>query len=115
MKFYSVRFLSILLGLAIGAILLNINVTIPSGLWFAFLLTLMYVFIRPLMQVVILVFNVFVFGLLSIVTDALFVIWAAAWTPNLAFSYTQGLLLALLMSICFFPYVYFKAKNQLII
>ena len=77
------------------------------------LLTLLYVFLKPLFQVIILPVNLFVAGLLTPVADGLLVWWTSAWIPGIALGYGQSVLIAVCISLCYLPYSYYK-KHQVL-
>lgn len=64
----------------------------------AILLTVFYLFIRPVFQAVILPLNLFLLGILTPITDGLLVFWAAGLGGN-PFGYWQSVILALFLSL----------------
>lgn len=99
------------------AALLLIDLIFPdvangTGLiWGALLLAVFYVILRPLLQVLILPLNIVMAGLLTPLSDALLVRWAAAWAPGLTLTFWQSLLAALLISLAYYPYVCWKQQR----
>nr|WP_122012182.1 phage holin family protein [Maliibacterium massiliense] len=79
-------------------------------LWGTLMLTLLYTLLRPAMQAIIAPLNLVVLGLLTPITDALFVWWTSAWVGGLALSYGQSIVVALLISLCFVPYSCWKQR-----
>ena len=66
---------------------------------------------RPLLQLLVSPFNLFVFGLLTPLTDALLILWAAAWVKNLSLHYWEAVLTALLISLAYYPYSVWKKRK----
>lgn len=85
--------------------------TVSAALWGSMLLTVFYTLVRPLLLTLLLPFNLFLVGLLTPLADALLVLWAGAWVNGLAFSYWQGVAVALLVSLLYMPYSYWKQKS----
>lgn len=85
--------------------------TVSAALWGSMLLTVFYTLVRPLMLTILLPFNLFLIGLLTPLADALLVLWAGAWVNGLAFSYWQGVAVALLVSVLYTPYSCWKQKS----
>lgn len=74
-------------------------------------LSLFYVVIKPLAQLIILPLDMFLFGLGSLALDALLVMWAAAWTPGVALSYPQSLCIAAMIAACYLPYAHMRKRE----
>lgn len=98
------RILSCAAGLAAGCLLLDVNVSFGAGLLCLLLLSIFYILLKPLAQVLVLPVNLFLFGLAGLFADALLVWWASAWTPGLSLTYFESLLIAALNFVCFLPY-----------
>lgn len=99
------------LGMAMLALLFPGQFPIGAALLASLTLTLFYVFLRPIMAAIALPFNLLLFGLATPFTDALFVMWACAWTAPLACTYMQGVLASLLIGICYTPFAYWKRRG----
>lgn len=67
-------------------------------------MALLYTFLRPLMNVVILPFNMLSFGIVGIFADALLVMWASGGS----FRYLQAVLIAAIAMLCYLPYGRYK-------
>lgn len=112
MKYCLARLAGGCVGLAAVRLLFHLDFGVWAWLRCGALLCLLYLLVRPLMQLVILPFDLFLFGLVSLFADALLIRWAAAWTPGLSLSYPQALAAALVTGLCFWPYASAR-KNRL--
>lgn len=110
MKLLFIRFMGCTVALVLSALLFQGSCPL-SVLWGSALLTIFYTLLRPLLQVLISPFNLFVLGLLTPLTDALLVKWAAAWTPGLSFTYWQAVAAALTISLAYYPYSVWKKRK----
>ena len=78
--------------------------TIMDAAWGSLLLAAFYTALRPLSEALLLLLNLFAFGLATPFMDALYVLWAAAWVKGLSINYWQAVVAALLISIMIMPY-----------
>ena len=95
-----IRILSGVGGLCVGCLLFGLPLSWDMALIGGGWLFVFYLCIRPLMQLIILPLNLLALGILTLVTDALLVLWAAAWTPHLQFTYGQAFLIAACIGLC---------------
>ena len=95
--------------LAAGYVFLG-ELNLWPAFWGGLLLTVFYLLLRPIMQTLILPFNLFLLGLLTPVTDALFVLWAAS-SFGIGLHYWHSLLTALLISLCYLPVSIYKRRK----
>lgn len=107
------RFFACLMALLLAAALFPEACLVSGAIWGSMLLTVFYALLRPLMQAVILPFNIFLCGLLTPITDALLVLWASAWGTGLSFTYWQSVAVALLVSALYLPFSYWKQRSLL--
>lgn len=105
------RFAGCLFALSVAGLVFPGACTMGGVFWGSVLLTVFYVLLRPLMQVLILPFNLFTFGLLTPITDALFCLWASAWVGGLSLGYLQSVAAALLISLANIPYSAWKKRK----
>ena len=106
------RFLGCLAVLAITNFIFPNSVTPIGMLLGTIMLLLLYTFLRPLMLVLALPFNLLLLGLVTPFADALLVRWTAAWVCGLTLTYWQALLVAILLSIAYWPYSLWR-QNRL--
>ena len=106
-----VRFVGCAASLAVTGLLFPGSCSLHGVLFGGLLLTLLYTFLRPLLQLLVSPFNLFVFGLLTPLTDALLILWAAAWVKNLSLHYWEAVLTALLISLAYYPYSVWKKRK----
>lgn len=104
MTSFLARVLSCCGAFAVCALLFPGTCTIWGVLAGGALLTVFYVFLRPVLQGLILPLNLFLAGLLTPLTDALLVLWACAWTGGTELSYWQSVCAALLAALFYLPY-----------
>lgn len=71
---------------------------------FGLMLSVLYIFLRPLVQTLILPLNLLLLGLLTPLTDALLVRWTSAWVGGFSLNYPQSILFALALSAACLPY-----------
>ena len=104
MNAFFARMLSLAVALAAGLLILEKQ--LPFWAWLACLawLSLFYLVIKPIGQAMALPLNLALLNLPQFFVDALLVWWASAWTPQLALSYPESLLIAALATACFWPY-----------
>lgn len=95
---------------ALCALLFPGSCSLWGAVWGGPLLTALYLFIRPLMQAVLLPLNLVFLGVFTPLTDAFLALWAFAWAPGAAAGYGEALFCALLCSFFWLPYG--KAKRQ---
>lgn len=75
------------------------------------MLTILYTLLRPLALLLALPFNLHIYGLLTPLVDALFVLWTSAWVGGLSFGYWQSAATALLISAAYYPYSFYTQKR----
>lgn len=108
-----IRFLTCFGGLAVTGLLFPGSCTLWGLLFGTLLCGVLYVLIRPLVQAVILPFNLVLAGVLTPLTDALLVQWASAWVWGLRLSYWQSLFAAVVMLLLMLPYSAAKKRRLL--
>ena len=94
MKACLIRIAACVIGILAGNVLFDMRLTFAAGCLMTLMLVIMYIVLRPLMQLIVLPFNLFLFGLLTVASDALFVLWASAWTPESSIAYWQAAVIA---------------------
>ena len=112
MSSIAMRLLGCLAALSFSALLFPGAATIPGVLLGTLMLTLLYLLIRPLLLTLALPFNLLLFGLVTPLADALLIRWTAAWVGGLTLGYWQCVALALIISLAYYPYSYWK-QHQL--
>lgn len=110
MKAIIVRFTCCALALWLGCLLFPQACSANGILAGSIMLTILYTILRPLLLAIILVFNLHLFGLLTPLADALFLLWTSAWVNGLSLSYWQSVAMALLVSAAYFPYSLYKER-----
>lgn len=104
MKLFLFRLAGSAIALFAGCYLFDVVLS-PRGFILCFIaMALLYTFLRPLMNIVILPFNMLTFGILGIFADALLVMWATGGS----FGYLQALLIAAIAMLCYLPYGWHK-------
>ena len=104
MKLILNRIFGCTLGLLVGSFLFNFPLTLREIILSVLIMTLFYVFLRPLVNLVILPFNMLSVGIIGLLTDALYVLWATR-----DFGYLQSLLIAVVIAVCYWPYKKYKS------
>lgn len=103
-----VRLLGCWAALLVSALLFH-SMGLLEAAWGGILLTLFYTFLRPLLQAVLLPFNLLLAGVLTPLTDAWLVLWAAAWSGG-RLGYWQAVFTAVLILLFYLPYS--RAKKE---
>lgn len=67
------------------------------------ILALLYIFIRPLLQILLIPFNIVLAGIFTPLTDAWLVLWAGAWS-GAGWTYPQAVFTAVLIILFYLPY-----------
>lgn len=111
MKGFLARLLGCFGAFALCGLVFPGSCTLWGVLWGGAVLTALYLFIRPLLQTVLLPLNLILFGLFTPLTDGLLVLWACAWTPGTNMGYWQAVCAALLISLFWLPYTAAKRKR----
>ncbi|MCL1816323.1 MAG: phage holin family protein [Clostridiales bacterium] len=104
MHIIAIRFLGCLTALSLSALLFPGSSSLFGALMGSLMLTLLYIIIRPLLLTLALPFNLLLFGLVTPLADGLLVRWTAAWINGLTLNYWQGVVLALVISLAYYPY-----------
>lgn len=103
------RLVGCAVGLWMGCLLFGMSYEIRGMLIGIVLLTLLYTFLRPVISILIMPLNMFLFGALSLLIDALLVLWVS----DMAFAYWQALFVAAVIAVCFIPYSLIR-KGELV-
>ena len=109
----ALRLLGCLAALSLSNLLFPGSAILSGVLIGALLLTLLYVLIRPLLLTLALPLNLLLLGLLTPLADALLIRWTAAWVGGLTLNYWQCVILALLISLAYYPYSLIKQRQLL--
>lgn len=105
MRTLTLRFIGCLAALMITGLLFWGSVSLWGALLAALWMTFLYVFVRPLLQTILLPFNVLLLGVCTPLCDAWLVWWAGAWSfGGVSMGYGQALLVAILALIFYLPY-----------
>lgn len=104
MKAILMRFMVCALGLGIGSLLYPQAIATGSILGGSIMLALLFIILRPLLQLFILLPNMLFCGLLTPLADALLLLWTSAWIGGIALGYWQAVAISLLMSVLYHPY-----------
>ena len=101
-------FLWRIISCAAGAATSLLILGMPAKVEWLFLISLyifiLYLVVRPLMLLIALPFNVFLFGVFTLFIDALLVWWAQAWTAGIEMGYLQSMLTATFIWVYYLPY-----------
>jgi len=100
MKLLFNRLIGCTLGLLAGCFLFNTDMEIRQIIICVVLMTIFFTYLRPLINLIILPFNIFLLGILGLFADALLVYWAAGRN----FGYLQALFIAVIIALCYLPY-----------
>ena len=106
MRLLVYRLIGCAAGLLAGRILFNTELSSREIILSVILMALFYTFLRPLINIVILPFNLILLGVPGLLVDALFVYWAA----GRGFGYLQALFIAVIVALCYLPYKRYKYK-----
>lgn len=104
------RLLSCIGGLLLAIPLFPGNISFLPALFGGMALTLLYIFLRPLLQCIALPFNLLLFGLVTPLADALLFLLADVCTAGMQLSYWQGALTSLLIGLCYAPFAACKRR-----
>lgn len=105
------RFVGSAAALTVTSLLFTGRFSLWAILFGSVMLTLLYILIRPLMQVIIAPFNLFLFGVLTPLADALLVLWTSAWISGLSLRYWHCIVAALIISLVFCQYTAWKKEH----
>lgn len=105
------RLLNCLAALGVSALLFPGTIDLGGAAWGCLLLTLFYVLLRPVLQALTLPLNLFILGVATPFADALLVWWASAWVPGFSVGYLQAVVIALIISLFYMPYSWYKQKR----
>ncbi len=104
MKAFLIRLSGCWGALAVFALLFPQAGTLSSVLLGGIVLAVLYALVRPLLQTVLLPFNLLLFGVFTPLTDALLVLWAWSWSGFHGPGYWAAVGCALLLSLFWAPY-----------
>lgn len=104
MKLLFFRFVGCSLGLLAACMAFDVRLSMREIIPCVIFMTLLYTFLRPLMNLVVLPFNMITCGVVGVFADALLVKWAVGHN----FGYLQALLIAVIIAVCYLPYGRYK-------
>ena len=107
------RLLSILVGLLLCGLVFPGSIALGALVWGTLMLLGLYLLLRPVMQAISTPFNLFLFGLVTPITDALFILWTQAWVLGMSLNYGECIVAAIIISVCYFPYSLYKQHRLL--
>ncbi len=113
MNAFFARIISLAAALAGGLLILGVPAMFWNGLIFLAWLSIFYLIFKPMGQAIALPFNLMLLNIPQFFVDALLVWWASAWTPGIALTYLEALLIAALATVCFLPYDAAREKRLL--
>ena len=111
MSAIGIRWLGCMCALALSSLLFSGAVVWPGVLLGSFMLTILYILLRPILLIPALPFNLLLAGLVTPFIDALLIRWTAAWVGGLTLNYWQCVATALLISAAYLPYSQMKQRQ----
>lgn len=105
------RIVSCVIALSATALIFPGSCNFWGLLWGTVMLTILYILLRPLIQLVCFPFNAVLLGLVTPFVDALLVRWTVAWVGGLQLTYWQCLVTALLIGVAYYPYSAWKQRR----
>lgn len=100
MKLLLNRLIGCSLGLLAGCFIFKVAMSTREIILCVALMTLFYTFLRPLINLIILPFNMLLLGAVGLFADAMLVNWAVGHN----FGYFQALFIAVIIALCYLPY-----------
>jgi uncharacterized membrane protein YvlD (DUF360 family) len=111
MNALATRLLGCLAAFALSALIFPGAADLKGVLLGTLMLTLLYLLIRPLLLTLALPLNLLLMGLVTPLADALLIRWTAAWVSGLTLSCWRCVVVALIISLAYYPYAYWKQRQ----